>query len=312
MATTTAAAADDKRVWTAIELTVKAEAEDAAHYALSEAGATGTETNALRKEIKIGEPFAPLAEVPVIGYFEVEPEDASLKQTLATAWRIHNLTDDVLIKCERREIIERDWLAEWKAGWQPVVIDRFVIAPPWSETSDLEQNRFVIRIEPGMAFGTGTHETTQLCLRLIARYGEHETYFRQSFSSFLDVGCGTGILAMATAMLNPHARIEACDTDAKSVDIARENAKLNKVDKRIDFHSGSVTEATASADVVCANLTADVILPLLPLLLQLTCGELILSGILATQVDGIRTRLAELGAREKEILSSGEWVAFLI
>src|SRR4029079_18467199 len=100
-----------------------------------------------------------------------------------------------------REVPDRDWLAEWKRGWQPVEVGRFIIAPPWSEIS---VNRIVIRIEPGMAFGTGTHETTRLCLKAI------EKYFRGG--SFLDVGTGTGILAMAAAKLFPEARIEAVDT----------------------------------------------------------------------------------------------------
>lgn len=128
----------------------------------------------------------------------------------------------------------------------------------------------MIRIEPGMAFGTGTHETTRLCLLAI------ETYFRAN--SFLDVGTGTGILAIAAAKLAPAARVEACDTDPDAIAIARENARLNGVGERIRFWVGTVEESTTSASCVCANLTADVILPLLPALIGASCERLILSG----------------------------------
>ena len=125
-----------------------------------------------------------------------------------------------------------------------------MIAPPWSNLPETH-DRIVIRIEPGMAFGTGTHETTRLCLQAI------EKHF--AGGSFLDVGTGTGILAIAAAKLFPESRIDACDTDEMAITIARENADANGVSNQIDFRVGSIDDSTASADLVCANLTADVI-----------------------------------------------------
>nr|MBA3805887.1 50S ribosomal protein L11 methyltransferase [Acidobacteriota bacterium] len=131
--------------------------------------------------------------------------------------------------------------------------------------------------------------------------------------SFLDVGTGTGILAIAAALLFPQSRIEACDTDRDAIEIARENARLNNVQERINFQPGTVTEATVSADLVCANLTADVIAPLLPALVGATCGRLILSGILDSQAGMIHTRLHELGINEVcEVATDGEWVAIIV
>jgi ribosomal protein L11 methyltransferase len=155
-----------------------------------------------------------------------------------------------------------------------------------------------------MAFGTGTHETTRLCLLAI------EKYF--AGGSFLDVGTGTGILAIAAAKLFPGAHIKACDTDAEAVAIARENARLNGVEK-INFRVGTIGEVSASADFVCANLTADVIIAILPLLVSVTCGQLVLSGILDTQAEAVRARLLECGVSEpREIMQDGEWVAFVV
>src|SRR6266566_1323464 len=137
-----------------------------------------------------------------------------------------------------------------------------------------------------MAFGTGTHETTQLCLKAI------DKYFRGG--SFLDVGTGTGILAIAAAKLWPDARIDAFDTDPDAIAIARENARLNATEQ-INFGVGSTDEQTQSADLVCANLTAPVIVELLPSLLGATCGRLVLSGVLDSQLEPVQLRLEELG-----------------
>jgi ribosomal protein L11 methyltransferase len=122
------------------------------------------------------------------------------------------------------------------------------------------------------------------------------------------------VLAIAAALLCPQARIEACDTDADAVEIARENARLNGVAKRVSFRVGTVDDATtASASLVCANLTADVIVPLLPALVGATCGSLILSGILDTQADWVRKGLHELGITQtREVASDGEWVAIIV
>jgi len=164
----------------------------------------------------------------------------------------------------------------------------------------------VIRINPGMAFGTGTHETTRLCLKAI------EQHYRGG--SFLDVGTGTGILAIAAAKCqrpdHKHSII-ACDTDADAVNIAKENAELNRVAERIDFRVGCVGDATESADFVCANLTAPVIVELLPALAGATCGRLILSGILDSQTEMVTSRLLELGVTDFAIDQDGEWIAIV-
>jgi ribosomal protein L11 methyltransferase len=263
-----------------------------ANVIVSEAGALGTETNE-----------AGSANVIVSGYFDLNPEIEIVRNTLVDALRIYNFAPASLIDLTVREVADRDWLAEWKKDWQPVETGCFIIAPPWSEIADAG-GRIVIRIEPGMAFGTGTHETTRLCLKAI------EKYFRGA--SFLDVGTGTGILAIAAAKMFPGARVEAYDTDTDAVEIARENAQLNDVGGQISFRAGSIDEQTQSADLVCANLTAPVILDLLPSLLGATCGRLVLSGILDSQLELVQTRLLELGADSFETAGDGEWVALVV
>ncbi len=281
-------------MWYALELSCTEGAEEAVEYALMEVGALGTEG-----DVSPG----PDGLVRVTAYFEEPPEVERVREALAEALRVYGLASSDVREMKFREVEGRDWLAEWKKGWRPVEVGRFIIAPPWSEV-DERDGRLVIRVEPGMAFGTGTHETTRLCLAAI------EKHF--GGGSLLDVGTGTGILAIAAVKLHPAAHVEACDTDPLAVSVAEENALLNDVADRIDFRVGTVEATTASADLVCANLTADVIMPLLPALLGATCGRLVLSGILTTQAPQVAARLIELGAAGYEIERDGEWVAFVV
>lgn len=284
------------KTWQAIDVIVSGAAREAIEYGMMEAGAQGTEANE-RAGVEV-----------VSGYFESSINEVTIQQALREALRIYNLPASTLSELSFREIADADWLEEWKKHWQPVEVGRFIIAPPWSElpasTGGLGIKPIIIRINPGMAFGTGTHETTRLCLKAI------EKHFRGG--SFLDVGTGTGILAIAAAKMFPEARVEALDTDSTTIEIANENAELNNVRQVIDFRAGSVEEQTASADLVCANLTAPVIVELLPLLLGATCGRLVLSGVLESQVEMVEAGLSALGAKSLEMSSDGEWVSIVV
>ncbi|MDQ1729457.1 MAG: ribosomal protein methyltransferase, partial [Pyrinomonadaceae bacterium] len=160
-------------MWFALDVATEAKAREAVAYALMEAGALGTETNDTN------------ALVIVTGYFEHAPDREAVRAELAAALRVYELPSAAVREMKLREVRDQDWLGEWKKSWQPVEVgQRFTVAPPWAEVAPSE--RLVIRIEPGMAFGTGTHETTRLCLTAIERYF--------AGGSFLDVGTGTGIL----------------------------------------------------------------------------------------------------------------------
>jgi ribosomal protein L11 methyltransferase len=283
-------------IWYALDLSIEEAAREAVEYALMEAGALGTETNQT-SDNKSGM-------LSVSAYFSQPPNREQVRAELAEGLRIYELPSSSVREMSFREVPNRDWLNEWKKEWQPVELGRLVVTPPWGEIQSA-QDRVVIRIEPGMAFGTGTHETTRLCLKAILRFFKG--------GSFLDVGTGTGILAIAAAKLFPDALVTACDTDAAAVDIARENARLNDVAGQIDFRVGSLSDVSLSADFVCANLTADVISSMLPELIAATCGRLVLSGILDTQAEAI---IAELPQQEASgnlvVLHDGEWVALVL
>ncbi|MGH9900889.1 MAG: 50S ribosomal protein L11 methyltransferase [Pyrinomonadaceae bacterium] len=278
--------------WYALEVTFERAAREAVEYALGEAGALGSET---KEEGELA---------CAVAYFDAPPGRECVRDALMEALRIYALPSSAVRDMGVREVADADWLAEWKKNWQPVEVGaRILVAPPWSEVS-AAPGRIVIRIEPGMAFGTGTHESTRLCLAAVEKHFDG--------GSFLDVGTGTGILAIAAAKLFPDAHVEACDTDASCITIAHQNARLNGVAARVDFRVGTIDTATASADCVCANLTADVIIGLLPELMGAACDRLILSGILTAQMNSVLARLYGLGIHEHEVTSDGEWASVTV
>jgi len=282
--------AGNPKNWYALEVSLEKQAREAVEYALMEAGALGTETS--QEDDRIN------------AYFSDLPNREQVREQLAEALRIYQLPSSSVRDIQFREVPNRDWLNEWKQQWQPVELGRLVIAPPWAEIP-AGQDQVVVRIEPGMAFGTGTHETTRLCLKAIQRFFKG--------GSFLDIGTGTGILAIAAAKLFADATISACDTDPEAIDIARENARLNDVADRIDFRVGSLVESGASADFVCANLTADAIGPMLRALIDASCGRLVLSGILETQLAAIIEQLGEVATPVNlVVLQDGEWAAIVV
>ncbi len=279
--------------WYALDVEIDLAACEAIEYGLMEASALGTETGDAVDDHQ-----------RVTAYFDRVPDRELVRAKLAEALGFYALPSSSIREMNVRAVADEDWLGEWKKNWQPMKTGRFLVAPPWSEVPETA-DELVIRIEPGMAFGTGTHETTRLCLAAI------EKYFKGG--SFLDVGTGTGILAIAAAKMFPKARVEACDTDAEAIEIARENARLNGVAAKTAFRVGTAEETTASADLVCANLTADVIVPLVPALLGATCGRLILSGILETQAEWVSNRLRECGVDAPiEMARDGEWIAIIV
>jgi ribosomal protein L11 methyltransferase len=285
--------------WFAVEIETAHEAEEAVEFALDELDSLGNEVNQLGK---------PRGEtLTVIGYFNEQIDDEILRGNINESLEIYNFSPDAVKNITWREVENRDWLAEWKKHWRPTITEKFIVAPVWSEIAETEKT--IIRIEPSMAFGTGTHETTRLCLKAVENHYESEM-------SFFDVGTGTGILAIAAAKIqgknkNAKGKIAGCDTDEDSIKIAVENAELNDA-QEIELYVGSIQEETPAFDFVCANLTADVIVPLLPLLTKKFNRFLILSGILKEQENLVTAELKKFGIETSRVETDGEWIGILI
>jgi ribosomal protein L11 methyltransferase len=206
---------------------------------------------------------------------------------------------------EFREVKEEDWANAWKA-YHPVqhIGERIVIKPTW-RAHVASSRELIVELDPGMAFGTGQHPSTRLCLLTLERMTLHAT-------RVLDVGTGSGILAIAAALLGA-GEVLGCDIDKKSIEVARENVALNHVEKQVRLEVGSLGDwrlEVGSWDLIVINILAPVIIELLPLARPLLndTGRIILSGLIETQEAEVRAKLAELGlqviAREQE----GDWV----
>lgn len=291
---------ETNQVWHSLEITAEPEAAEALEFAFNELEALGTEINHLgRKSTDT---------VTVAGYFAEILDEETVYGSLFNSLAIYNFEPTVIHSREWRTIEQTDWLYDWKKHWKPTAVGNFIVSPPWEKVE--ETDKYIIWIEPNMAFGTGTHDTTQLCLRAI------EKHFHPG-QSLLDVGTGTGILAIGAARVKAAAGIRendirGCDTDIASIDIAKENAARNDVAEMMQLFVGSIDGETAPADFVSANLTIDVILPLLPLLIDKSKETLLMSGILCEQESQIVEALAENGFNQPEIERSGEWISVVI
>jgi ribosomal protein L11 methyltransferase len=213
---------------------------------------------------------------------------------------------------EIREAREEDWAVAWKEGFKALrVTPRLVIAPPW-ETYRAAPGEVVIIIYPGMAFGTGRHPTTLLCLRALERvWDEGPLPASAPAWAVLDVGTGSGILALAAARLG--AKVLAIDVDPEAVAAALENVRLNTLEDRILVEDTPLHQIREQFALILANLTAPDLLHLAESLagrLQ-PGGSLIVSGFLTDDLPRLASRFAALGLSETGRLSEEDWVALI-
>lgn len=205
-----------------------------------------------------------------------------------------------------REIKEEDWASSWKDYFHPVrVSEHVVIKPCWEEYMPVGGD-IVIELDPGMAFGTGTHPTTAMCIRCLEDIIKHKPIV-------FDIGTGSGVLAVAAAKLGA-ARVEAVDLDPLAVRIAAENAVLNGVEGTVTIAQGDLlTGMAGKADVIVANIIADVIIKMLPDVGKRLAanGVFIASGIIAERLGDVTAALIEHGFIVDKVIEESGWAAIV-
>lgn len=279
--------------WVEIALIIPDSLKDPVSGALSELGAVGLWES--------GEPAA--EHTRLIAYFE---SSVSVEVIRDAVNLVFDRAEEVPPEFVCTPVADRDWAEAWKKSWGSFALARrFFVIPSWSDVEPPD-DRLPIRIDPGQAFGTGTHETTQLTLQAMEVWIEPR-------HTVLDVGTGSGILAIAATLLSARA-VYACDTDPVAVEVARENIERNET-QSIALMCGSIDAiAAGSVSFVACNLTAEVIAEIFPEIHRAMRphGLAVLSGILTVQSAAIRLRAATLGLAVLEETTRGEWCALVL
>ena len=218
-----------------------------------------------------------------------------------------NINIGEFFKIETTTIKDSDWENSWKDYFDILNIgEKFVIVPTWREYEN-EENKYVINIDPGMAFGTGGHETTSLCIKNLEKYVKPH-------DNIIDVGCGSGILSIAASYLTD-GEIKAVDLDKLAVDVSHENFALNNLENRIAVEEASLlTKETKKYNVIVANILAHIIELMLDDAYKLLedGGYYITSGIIKDKKDELLEKMLERGFKLVEETSDNEWYSFVV
>ncbi len=239
-------------------------------------------------------------EVKVKGYCEKE-DTASVLDFLRQNFQ--NLTNAGSLKISVSEVEGDAWVSKWKETFRPIETEKIVICPEWQS---VETNKLVLLLDTGVAFGTGQHETTSMCLSFAEKLD-------MTCKRVLDVGCGSGILGLSALLLGAETA-ELVDIDSQATDAARHNAQINGLEERCRIKTGNLTQQTSGTfDIVFANLTADILALLYADIEKVVSKNtlVVLSGILDVKLDEV---LALYGKKFDvlEVSEKGEWRAALL
>jgi len=242
-------------------------------------------------------------------YFAAGRSFKAKKKKITTYLRSLSQSRRTSFALTQRTIREEKWAQNWQDNFKPVAIPpRLVIKPPWEKWPE-KMDQIIIEIDPGMAFGTGTHPSTQMCLRVLQDLIPSRLYP----PTILDVGTGSGILAIASLKLEGR-KVVAVDTDPVAIACARKNAAANRVDGKIYFRTGSADAVRRVFDIVVANLLPQELLGLIPALSRRIAsgGSLIASGFLRRQRKEIASAFARQGLEVQRSLAQKGWSCLLL
>jgi ribosomal protein L11 methyltransferase len=251
----------------------------------------------------------PTRGVVVKGYFDLAATDANFEKTLHQQLEILKELDLEITDytVESTIIADSDWNEKWKEFYHSVQVTRYLtIVPEWEDYIKSNEDEQLIVMDPGLAFGTGTHPTTQLCVQAL------ETVLRGG-ETVLDVGTGSGVLTIASALLGA-GKVHAYDLDEMAVQATKNNLQLNDLDTEITVEENNLLkDVTIEADVVVANILAGIVIDLIPAAMRtLKPGGLFLSsGIIAKQKDEVLHALEAEGFKISQINQMKDWLVII-
>lgn len=306
--------------WTEISLLTTNEAVEAVSNVFHEAGASGvviedsTEIEKVRVD-QFGEIYelnpndypeygvVVKAYLPASSFLAETVEEIKLAVANLKNFDI-NIGDQVL---QTALVDEEDWATAWKQYYHPVKIsERFTILPTWEDYTPVSTDELIIELDPGMAFGTGTHPTTVMCLQALENVVK-------SGDTVVDVGTGSGVLSIGAALLGA-SKVLALDLDEVAVKSAQENIVLNKVDHVVEVTHGNLLDSVSdTSDVVVGNLLAEIITSFTDDAFKIVKpgGKYITSGIIGFKKDEVKQALEKSGFVIEEVLMMEDWVAII-
>ena len=310
--------------WLEVSLTVDGELAESVADVLARFAPNGVMTEQGVRFVNDEDEGTATGPITVRAYLEVNDQLEETRQKIEESLYYLGMITPVPTPTYK-QIADQNWMEAWKQHYKPILIgEGLLILPAWLESPD--PKRIPIKIDPGMAFGTGTHPTTQLCLELMELSFDDRpqtadngklSAVRRPPSTVIDVGCGSGILSIAALKLGA-SKVLGVDIDIESVRNSRENADVNEVGEELLLGQGSVTEVLAgqfafkSAPLVVANILAPVLIRLfdagLADLIEPN-GEIILSGILDHQAESVIEAGQAKGLKRGEIRQMKDWVA---
>lgn len=309
--------------WNKFTLKTRAEMEDIVIATLAEAGVQGVEIEDRQplteydKQQMFVDILPDMPEDDGVAYlnFYLEPEEdkeqilADVKKALDELQEFLDLGECTITESETED---KDWINNWKTYFKQFYVDDILIIPSWEEVKEEDKDKMIIHIDPGTAFGTGMHETTQLCIRQLKKYVTPET-------ELLDVGTGSGILSIIALKLGAKHAV-GTDLDPCAVPAVEENKEANGIPaEAFDMMIGNIiddktvqdTVGYEKYDIVTANILADVLVPLTPVIVhQMKPGGLyITSGILDVKEEVVKEAVTAAGLEIMEVTHQGEWVS---
>ncbi len=299
--------------WLEVSLTVNGELAESVADVLARFAPNGVMTEQGVRFVNDEDEGTATGPITVRAYLEVNDQLEETRQKLEESLYYLGMIQPVPTPAYK-QIADQNWMEAWKQHYKPILIgQRLLILPAWLESP--EPKRIPIKIDPGMAFGTGTHPTTQLCLELMEKH--FDNWEKSADYRVIDVGCGSGILSIAALKLGA-SKVLGVDIDIESVKNSRENADTNAVGEELILGQGSVTEVLAGqfpfkqAPLVVANILGPILIRLfdagLADLIEPN-GEIILSGILDHQAESVIAAGQAKGLKRSDQIQIGDWVA---